>query len=78
MTQKKLEMRWVCLKREKQEGLKVDHEAKLVIKGTDNCPRSNKLTKAQGNLKVFLAVSANEGFEVIKFNIGNGCKQKAT
>ena len=70
-------MQWVCLKRGKQEGLKVYHEAKLVIKGTNGHPRSNKLAKAQGNLKVFLAVAANKGFEVIKFNIGNRCKHKS-
>ena len=70
-------MQWVCLKRGKQEGLKVYHEAKLVIKGTNGHPRSNKLAKAQGNLKVFLAVAANKGFEVMKFNIGKGYIQKS-
>ena len=34
--QKKLEMQWVCSKREKHHGLKVDHKANLVIKGSND------------------------------------------
>ena len=34
--QKKLEMQWVCSKREKHHGLKVGHEANLIIKGSND------------------------------------------
>ena len=36
VSQKKLEMQWVCSKREKHHGLKVDHEANLIIKGSND------------------------------------------
>ena len=71
-------MQWVCSKREKHHGLKVDHEANLVIKGSNDCPRSDNLAKVQGNLKVFLAVAANVGFDVIKFITGHEFKQRST
>ena len=70
-------MQWVCSKREKHHGLKVDHEANLVIKGSNDCPRSDNLAKVQGNLKVFLAVAANVGFDVIKFITGHEYKQRS-
>ena len=74
---KKLEIQWVCSKREKQDGLKVDHKANIVIKGSNYCPRSDNLAKVQGNLKVFLAVAANVGFDVIKFINGHEFKQRS-
>ena len=70
-------MQWVCSKREKQDGLKVNHEANLVIKGSNDCPRSDNLAKVQGNLKVFLAVAANVGYDVIKFINGHEFKQRS-
>ena len=68
-------MQWVCSKREKQDGLKVSHREKLVIKGSKDCPRSDNSITAQGNLKVFLATAANEGFDIVNFNIRNGYMQ---
>ena len=62
---------------EREDGLKVNHEANLVIKGSNDCPRSDNLAKVQGNLKVFLAVAANVGFDVIKFITGHQFKQRS-
>ena len=70
-------MQWVCSKREKQDGLKVSHKANIVIKGSNDCPRSDNLAKVQGNLKVFLAVAANVGYDVIKFINGHEFKQRS-
>ena len=71
--QERLETWRVCSRKEKQDGLKVDHKAKLVIKGSmeKDYPRSNSPNTAKGSFKIFFAVTANEGFDIVNLNIRN-------
>ena len=46
--QERLKTRWVCSRKEKQDGLKVNHKARLVVKGfmEHDYPRSDSPTIA--------------------------------
>ena len=72
--QTRLKTQWVCSKKEKQDGLKVDYKARLVVKGfmEHDYPRSDSLTIAKESLKTFLAIASNEGFDIINLDIRNG------
>ena len=65
------------LKKRKTRQSKSQSRSQPVIKGSNDCPRSNNLAKVQGNLKVFLVVAANVGFDVIKFITGHEYKQRS-
>ena len=56
--------------------LKLIIKQSSLIKGSKDCPMNNDSIMAQGNLKVFLAVAANKGFDVVNFYIGNGYIQR--
>ena len=75
--QERIKTRWVCSKKEKQDGMKVDYKARLVVKGfmEHEYPRSDSPTIAKESLKLFLAISANEGFELTNLDIKNGYLQ---
>ena len=75
--QEKLKTRWVCSKKEKQDGLKVDYKARLVVKGfmEQAYPRSDSPTIAKESLKTLFAVAANEGFDIVNLDIRNGYLQ---
>ena len=72
-----LNTRWVCFKKEKQDGLKVDYKARLVVKGfiEHDYPTNNSPNIAKESLKTFLAIAANEGFDIINLDIRNGYLQ---
>ena len=67
----------MCSKKEKQDSLKVDYKARLVVKGfmVHDYPRSYSPTIAKESLKTFLAFAANEGFDIINLDIRNGYLQ---
>ena len=73
----KLRTRWVCSRKEKQDGLKVDYKARFVVKGfmEQEYQRDDNLTIAKESLKIFFAVAANEGFDIVNLNIRNGYLQ---
>ena len=75
--QERLKTRWVCSKKEKQDGLKVNYKARLVVKGfmEQEYPRSDSPTIAKESLKTFFAVAANEGFDIVNLDIRNGYLQ---
>ena len=67
----------MCSKKEKQDGLKVDHKARLVVKSfmEHDYPRSDSPTIAKESLKTFLAIAANKGFNINNLDIRNSYLQ---
>ena len=63
----------MCSRKEKQDGLKVDHKARLVVKGfmEHNYPKSDSPTIAKESLEIFFALAANEGFDIVNLDIRN-------
>ena len=75
--QTRLKTRWLYSNKEKQDSLKVDYKARLVVKGfmVHDYPRSDSPTIAKESLKTFLAIAANEGFDIINLDIRNSYLQ---
>ena len=67
----------MCSRKEKQDGLKVDHKARLVVKSflEHDYPRSDSPTIAKESLKIFFAVATNDGFDIVNLDIRNGYLQ---
>ena len=69
--QKKIGSRWVISKKESHDGQKKDFKARIVAKGfQEDCkPQADSPTAMKESNKIFLAISANEGFEIQSVDI---------
>ena len=75
--QDKITSRWVCQRKEKQDGMKTKVKAHLVVRGFQEMadPRSDSPTISKDGLKIFLAICANEGFSIVNLDISNAYLQ---
>ena len=73
--QDKITSRWVCQRKEKQDGMKTKVKARLVVRGFQEMadPRSDSPTISKDGLKIFLAICANEGFSIVNLDISKAC-----
>ena len=69
--QKKVGSRWVITKKEKQDGQKTDYKARIVAKGfhEEEKPQSDSPTAMRESVKPFLAIAANQGFDLESVDI---------
>ena len=69
--QQRIGSRWVITKKEKHDGQKTDYKARLVARGfqEDHKPQADSPTAMKESIKVFLAVAANENFNIQSIDI---------
>ncbi|XP_068232178.1 titin-like [Palaemon carinicauda] len=69
--QEKIGSRWVITEKERQDGQKTKIKARLVARGFQETekPKSDSPTALRESFKTFIAVSANEGFELESVDI---------
>ncbi|XP_064085415.1 uncharacterized protein LOC135200740 [Macrobrachium nipponense] len=68
---KKKKLKWVITEKERQDGQKTKIKARLVARGFQETekPKSDSPTALRESFKTFIAVSANEGFELESVDI---------
>ena len=78
--QTRISSRWVVTKKEKHDGQKTNVKARLVARGfqESNKPQADSPTALRESLKMFLAVAANEGFELSAVDIRAAFLQSKT
>ena len=78
--QQRISSRWVITKKEKHDGQKTDYKARLVARGfQEECkPQADSPTVMKESVKVFLAVAANEKFNLQSIDIRAAFLQSRT
>ena len=78
--QQRIGSRWVITKKEKHDGQKNDYKARLVARGfQEECkPQADSPTAMKESVKVFLAVAANEKFNLQSVDIRAAFLQSRT
>ena len=69
--QQRIGSRWVITKKEKHDGQKTDYKARLVARGfqEEYKPQADSPTAMKESIKMFLAIAANEGFNLQSMDI---------
>ena len=78
--QQRISSRWVITKKEKHDGQKTEYKARLVARGfQEECkPQADSPTAMKESIKVFLALAANEEFDLQSVDIRAAFLQSRT
>ena len=70
-SQERISSRWVITVKEAHDGQKTKYKARLVVRGfqEETPPQSDSPTVLRESNKLFTAVAANEGFEIVSVDI---------